>query len=232
MISTTVRSRGGARGIALIFVILVAEARLARADDQPPGPPPGALAPGSPALASGPPGSAPGSDPVAYPPPPAPGYGPVGYAAPMYASPINGPERITDYDEGQPIPPGYSPVSRRRKGLIIAGACVFGGVYGYTALGASYAQEIILITGSNADVTSLWIPVAGPFLELGETDNAVARFGLIVDGAAQAAGAIMLLYGLTSPKTILLRNDQLSRLPVIRPMVTRNATGLAVMGRF
>lgn len=171
---------------------------------------------------SGPPGAA-----VAVPPPYGP-YGPPVYLPPPSTPTVLGPERITDFDEDQPIPFGYTPISRKRKGLIIAGACLFGATYGYTAFSAAYAQVLIAASGSNDDVGPLFIPVVGPFLELGETDNSAARFVLVVDGLAQSAGALMLLYGLTTPRTILVRNDRLS----ITPMVRRGASGLVLSGAF
>jgi hypothetical protein len=182
----------------------------ARADEPPPMPPP---------PPSGPPGAG------------APPYGPYGpplYVPPPYAPPALGPERITDFDEDQPVPPGYTAISRKRKGLIVGGACLFGATYGYTVLGAAYAEGLIAVSGSSDDVSALFIPVAGPFLELRETDNAAARFFLIADGLAQGAGAFMLLYGITTPRTILVRNDRLS----ITPMAGRGASGLVLSGRF
>jgi hypothetical protein len=206
VISTTLRTRWVVCAVAVIALHTSA----ARADDPPPIPPP--------PPSSGPPGAA-----VAGPP-----YGPPVYPPPPYNPPVYGPAKITDFDDSQPVPYGYTAISRKRKGLIIAGACVFGGVYGYTALSAAYAQEVFAITGSDDDVTSLWIPVAGPFLQLSDTDNAVARFGLVLDGLAQGAGALMLLYGLTTPRTILVRNDQLTVTPMVRP----GATGLVLSGQF
>ncbi|HMG22423.1 MAG TPA: hypothetical protein VK607_13920 [Kofleriaceae bacterium] len=230
MITAPLRSRRGALAAAAVALALAAP-RLAFADDPPPGPPPGypppgAAPPGYPPPTSGPPGAQPTYGAPAYPPAYAPVYPPPGYA------PVSGPEKITDFDEDQPVPFGYTRVSRTRKGMIIGGACLFGAVYGYTAFGALYAQALFAGTGSNNDASALFIPVAGPFLELGETDSSIARFGLLVDGAAQAAGALMLLYGLTTPRTILVRNDRLSRIPVIRPLVRHDATGLVVEGRF
>ena len=47
-------------------------------------------------------------------------------------------------------------------------------------------------------------------------------------GGGQTAGAIMLIYGLTSTRTLLVRNDQLS----IAPMQVNGGTGMMVSGRF
>ncbi len=202
---------------------------LARAEDQapPPGPPPPYQVP--------PPGSGPpvygpqpsGPQPSGPPPYAPPGYGPPGYGPQPYAAPSDAPEEM-DFDETKPIPPGYTKVSRARKGLIIGGACTLGGVYLFTTLVAAAAADINKADGSNANVTPLYLPVFGPFLELGQTDSSIARFYLTLSGLGQTAGAIMLIYGLASPKTLLVRNDQLT----FAPMIGNGASGLSVMGRF
>lgn len=53
-----------------------------------------------------------------------------------------------------------------------------------------------------------------------------------VNGAGQLAGLIMLMNGLTSPRTILVRNDLggVRALPV--PYVTRQAAGLGLVASF
>lgn len=103
------------------------------------------------------------------------------------------------------IPMGYHKVERSRKGLVIAGAATFGGLYGITLLGA-------LSGPSNG--YSLAIPVIGPFTLI-ETSSggswsglyAIANAFLVLDGLGQAAGVIMFAAGLSSKKTVLVRND-------------------------
>ena len=56
----------------------------------------------------------------------------------------------------------------------------------------------------------------------------MAKFWLTAMGGGQTAGAIMLIYGLTSTRTLLVRNDQLS----IAPMQVNGGTGMMVSGRF
>lgn len=226
MIKTILRSPWAALAIA----VLLQAPRMARADNQepPPGPPPGYPPP----YQVPPPASAPpAGGPQAYGPP---GYGPQGYnpqpyGPPQgYGPPAYGPEEIADPDDTRPVPYGYTRVSRRRKGLIIGGAITFGVTYIVSTFAAAVAQDINSTDGSNADVSALLLPVAGPFLEIGQTDSSVARFYLVGLGLGQTAGAIMLIYGLTSPRTLLVRNDQLS----IAPMIGHGASGLTVMGRF
>lgn len=211
-------SRWRAPGIALIGLVLGLVPGVAGADDQapppyPPGPPP------YPPPYQPPPGAA-----------PPPGYGPPGYA-PQSAAPVYGPEEITDFDDSAPTPYGYTRVQRTRKGLIIGGAVTLGATYLATAFIGAVADDFNKAEGSNVDIAPLYIPVAGPFLEIGETDSAVARFYLAVSGLGQTAGAIMLLYGLSSSRTVLVRNDQLI-VTSLAPMIAPGASGLSVVGRF
>ena len=206
-----------ARALAMIALACSLAPGLAGADDQAPPPP----YPSGPAPA-----------PPPYPPPP-PG-GPPGYAPTYSAQPpgvADGPVEITDFDDSAPVPYGYTRVTRTRKGLIIGGAVTLGATYLATAFIGAVAADFIKAEGSNTDVSPLYVPIAGPFLELGQTDSAVARFYLTVSGLGQSAGALMLLYGLASSRTVLVRNDQLI-VTSIGPLIAPGATGLSVVGRF
>jgi hypothetical protein len=204
---------------ALATAIVLLAPGLAGADDPPPPPYPPAPAPYAPAPSGG------------APPAGAPGYGPPGYGPQPYRAPIYAPEEITDVDDSTPVPYGYTKVSRTRKGLIIAGAVTLGATYLATSFVAAGVDTVNKAEGSNTDVTPAYVPVVGPFLEIGQTDSSIARFFLTVSGVGQTAGAIMLVYGLTSPRTVLVRNDQLS-VTSIAPLVAPGASGLSVVGRF
>ena len=170
--------------------------------------------------------------PPTYQPAPAPpGYAPPGYAVPAPGVPVYGPEEITDFDDSAPVPYGYTRVSRTRKGLIIGGAVTLGATYLATAFIGAVAADFLKAEGSNTSVAPVFLPVAGPFLEIGQTDSAIARFYLAVSGLGQTAGAIMLLYGITSSRTVLVRNDQLI-VTSVAPLIAPGAAGLAVVGRF
>ena len=174
-----------------------------------------------------------------YPPPPAMGPPPV-YVAPLsqqtqstyvpQSVALSGPEEITDVDEGRPAPAGYTAVLRARKGLIIGGGVTFGVSYGICLLTAAIGEDIAGDGGTN-EVASLWIPVAGPFLQMANTDSATARVFLAGLGAAQVAGAIMLYYGLTTKKRVFVRNDLVGSM-MVAPMAGDGTAGLALAGRF
>lgn len=77
---------------------------------------------------------------------------------------------------------------------------------------------------------------------MAQTDSATGNFFLAIDGAGQCLGLGLFIYGLASPKTILLRNDlagnsakhETTNEPKARvvPMTGQGTTGLAVMGTF
>jgi len=212
-------SRWRAPGIALIGLVLGLVPGVAGADDQapppyPPGPPPYPPPPYQPAPGAAPP----------------PGYGPPGYAS-QSAAPVYAPQEITDFDDSAPTPYGYTRVERTRKGLIIGGAVTLGATYLATTFIGAVAAEFDKAEGRDTNIAPVFLPVAGPFLEIGETDSPFARFCLAVSGAGQVAGAVMLLYGLSSSRTVLVRNDQLI-VTSLAPMIAPGASGLSVVGRF
>jgi hypothetical protein len=142
---------------------------------------------------------------------------------------LSGPEKL-DYEPGEPVPPGYTPVQRTRKGPIIAGASVFGSLYLLSAFAASVDAD----SSRDHDLAPLFIPVAGPFITIVNTNNATGTFFLVIDGLGQSAGLALLIYGLTSPKTVLLRNDFTASKPSVRvtPMMTASTTGVGLTGTF
>jgi hypothetical protein len=185
-------------------------------------PPPGALPPGHypPPPEYGPP---PGYGPEQGPPPGyAPEYGPAPYAPGGYApyppppgyyaypAPPEQPPDELPYEEGDPVPDGYQPVSRMRKGLVIAGSVVFGTTY---LISVVTAAQVADVEGDAEEVWPLFVPIAGPFIAMGTTDawggadDGSSGLGavLLLDGLAQVAGAAMFIGGVASTKTVLKR---------------------------
>jgi hypothetical protein len=171
--------------------------------------------------------------PPGYPPPP------PGYVAPLsqqtqpsyvpQSVALSGPERIVDLDESRPPPPGYTSVLVTRKGPLIGGAVTFGVSYGISALTAAVGEDS-KGDGDN-EVAALWIPVAGPFLQIFDTESATAKVFLVGLGGAQLAGAIMLYTGLTTKRRIFVRNDLIGS-ATVAPMVGNGASGMVLTGRF
>ncbi len=151
---------------------------------------------------------------------------------------LSGPEEIDDV-EGRRAPAGYTPVKRTRKGMLIGGGVTLGVSYGYAVLfaaagsdEASYNSYDGSPTSSKNQFGALWIPVAGPFIQIADTDSSIGRLALAGLGTAQVIGAVMLYYGMTTKKTVYVRNDLLGSM-TIAPMVGANGgNGMAVAGRF
>jgi hypothetical protein len=200
---------------------LAAGSGAAWADDAPPPPPQAA------------PGAAIGVAPVMVPLYPAPLSQTTQTTFVPQSVALSGPEEITDDTDGRPAPAGYTAVKRKRKGLLIAGPVLLGTVYLYTSLAAAIGTDIDNSNGSStSNIAPLFVPVVGPFIEMGETSSASLKYLLAIDGAAQVAGAVMLYYGLTTTKTVFVRNDLLYGVTVTPMVGVNNTTGLSLSGRF
>ena len=170
-------------------------------------------------------------------PPPQPAVQPV-YTAPLSQTTqttyvpqsvaMSGPEEITDFDFERPVPMGYTMVHRPRKGMLIGGSVTFGVSYGISVLSAAIGEDIS--SGEN-EAAALWIPVAGPFLQMANTNSATLRVFLVGLGAAQTTGAILLYYGLTTKKRVLVRNDIVGSM-MFTPTAGDGTAGMMLSGRF
>jgi hypothetical protein len=176
-------------------------------------------------------------------PPPASANAPNGeYVAPMQQQTqqvympqsvaLSGPRIIRDYEDGDQIPPGYHAESRIRTGLVVGGAVTFGVLYLLSVLvGAAISDTNKAFNNSKDNGDFLFVPVAGPFLQMTKTDSSSGNVTLAIDGIAQAAGATMFIVGITSPKTILVRND-LAEVHVMPMKMGTNGGGLGLVGTF
>jgi hypothetical protein len=68
--------------------------------------------------------------------------------------------------------------------------------------------------------------------QIANTSSATAKVFLVGLGGAQLAGAVMLYYGLTTTKTVFVRNDLVGSLKVGPLIGEHNTTGMVVSGRF
>ena len=182
-------------------------------------------------------------------PPPASAHAPNGeYVAPLQQQTqqvympqsvaLSGPRIIKDYEDGEPIPPGYHAETRIRSGLVVGGAVTFGCLYllsvlvGAAISDANKSRSAYGGSSSSSDNGDfLFVPVAGPFLQMTKTESSSGNVTLAIDGIAQAAGATMLIVGLTSPKTVLVRND-LGSVQVLPMKMGQDGGGLGLVGTF
>ena len=118
------------------------------------------------------------------------------------------------YKEGEPPPEGYYLAKQSRRGLTIAGIAVFGGAYALSVIGA---LSVLTDSNSNGGYEPLFIPIVGPFITMGTADDTeLDDMGtlLLLDGAAQTAGAVMFIIGMVSgEKRVYKRNDTSHALP-------------------
>ena len=186
----------------------------------------------------GPPPPAPGQYPPqpGYPPPP--GYGPppdpYNYGVPP-GTPYYG--DLDDWEEGDPIPPGYRPDTRIRKGLVIGGAATMGGLWlisvvvGALAVSIEEADDAVQSPGEINTVTPedwypMFAPVVGPFITIATVDAAGGGLAfLLIDGIGQAGGLAMLIAGLAAQETYL-RPAPYGYGIQITPVVSPGFTGL------
>jgi hypothetical protein len=152
---------------------------------------------------------------------------------PAYAVPA-GPAEIEDWEEGEPIPPGYVPESRVRKGLVIAGAITLGVKWLIdipVALILVAAEEVV--EGESTRYWPLFIPAVGPFITMGTaTNEATAAYVLLaIDGVIQTGGLAMLIVGLAAQETVLVRQSKGFDLKVA-PVVGHDFQGIGLTGTF
>jgi hypothetical protein len=211
-------------GIFVIGAVVSSSFASAHAQDSAPGPQP------APEVAAPAPAQPP---PPGYPQyPPGTPYQQVPGPQPTYVpqGPIAWPRYIKDWEEGQPVPYGYHPETRARKGLVITGSVLFGVLYLLSTLVAAGNDS----SYDGNRYSALWIPVAGPFVQMASSNNGSGDDeAFLLDGVAQAAGVTMLVLGLAFPRTILVRNDLTSISFVPTPMkVGHDGGGLGLVGRF
>lgn len=131
--------------------------------------------------------------------------------------------------------------------MIIGGAVITGVMWGFTALGAAVyhaadtaVDNVGTSIGARSDVTNvtpLYIPVVGPFIQVVTTGGGGLGKGLlVVDGLIQAGGAFMLIYGIAVPREYLARGEEKaaknkSTFMVLPTLTSRQAT-VGVVGTF
>lgn len=111
---------------------------------------------------------------------------------------------------------------------------------GLTMFGASYLPSLVVAASSDrAGDTALYIPVVGPWIDLGQRDSrcpgsrcvgdAANKVLLVVDGVFQGLGALQVLGGFVFPTTRTV--TQLAGVRVL-PTVGSSQVGLTAVGSF
>ena len=165
------------------------------------------MPPGMPNAPAGAPPGWPG-----YAPYGAPAYGQPGpyYPQPYYyyPPPVNVlPPATLPYEEGEAVPMGYAVKTRPVRSMVIAGSVTFGATYLVSLLTAS--TVLAADSSSGEELAPLFAPIVGPFITIGTTKaEGAGTLWLVLDGLAQTAGAVMLIYGLVAEEKYLQRGPQ------------------------
>lgn len=169
-------------------------------------------------------------------PPPLPPPTTQAQPAPYYQQPYYQPQpqpyapaRIDDWHEGEPMPAGYHAVKRVRTGLVTGGAITFGVSYFISILIAAIGQDL---SGASNPFWPQFIPVVGPFIQMGVTPLATVAVYCTFLGLAQAGGLAMFIAGLAAPRTYLVRDAYTKNNLQFTPFVTPTSSGFALSGRF
>jgi hypothetical protein len=142
------------------------------------------------------------------------------------------PRLIKDWQDGDPIPEGYIKTTRLRTGLIGGGAGLFGGLYLVSVLSGAILYDYNRRTGQSQDHWPLFVPVIGPFIDIG-TGRSMTAYGavtLVIDGLGQAGGVAMIIAGVAAPKTVLVRVAGVEVMPM--PIVAKDVRGFGFAGTF
>jgi hypothetical protein len=126
--------------------------------------------------------------------------------------------------------PAVRPVLRPSKALIAGGGALFATLYLASSLAASDGYDTP--DGSSNPRWSLWIPGAGPFIMLGQANSAIADVFLVLDGLGQLGGLTALVYGIATPKTVLVPADTSTAKAHVVPLLGGGMSGAALVGSF
>jgi len=149
--------------------------------------------------------------------------------APLRATDVD-PAEIEDWPPNQPPPTGYRWGSRARTPIVQSGLALWA---------IAYVPSFFIGMIGNGNLAqsatpSAWlmVPIAGPFILLGDATGSTAKALLITDGAFQAVGAGLITLGLLWQVPILVREQKAAS--AVRPrLVLRGAhVELGVEGRF
>jgi hypothetical protein len=147
---------------------------------------------------------------------------------------MSGPATLKDWHPGDPVPDGYHTAEKPRTGLIVGGAVTFGVLYLVSVMGAAIIHDANNNSygGNHDNADALFVPGIGPFLQMGKTTTATGNVVNVIDGVAQCGGLAMLYIGLTSPRTVAVRNDLGMPRLLPTPYIARDGGGLGLVGHF
>ncbi|MDC3953692.1 hypothetical protein [Polyangium jinanense] len=199
--------------VAAASLALVVASSVAGAEGAPSQPQPGS-APPDPRY------PAPYPYPYPYPPPP------YGYRLPS----VDPQPEIIEYEEGKPIPLGYTRVHRNRRKLVIAGTVLLATAYGISLMGATTS-----VLSGDERFAMMYIPVAGPFLTIGAAKRDLPsglKTVFLLDGLTQVVGTALLVTGIAWKEDFLQRDDTIKPKEALVPELLIGPGSAGVRLRF
>jgi hypothetical protein len=127
----------------------------------------------------------------------------------------------------EPVSPGYARTTHSRKGLVIAGAVLFGSLYAVNLTGVAGNA----VFGRARQENWLALPGVGPLVVMAQTTNAPGNLLLAADALVQLSAIAMFVYGLAAQVPAIARDEGAPSLAVM-PMLGGGRAGVGVVGRF
>ncbi len=162
---------------------------------------------------------------------PAPAYYPVPYYVPVAEPP--------PWQPGEPAPPGYYVQKKPNWKLVRRGAGMLIGFWAISVLAAAAlnkAEEPAAEDGDDiekGDWSTLYWPVAGPFLTMKNTSTDEAGWALLlVDGVLQSVGAVFVIVGFADQREQLKRSETGQGRITVAPLVGRHLRGIGLSASF
>lgn len=134
------------------------------------------------------------------------------------------PEKVR-YTPGGPIPPYYEHRLMIRKGAVITGISIFGGVY----------LTSTLVGVVDPSTYPMLIPIAGPWITIVNNQGSIAPpavWFLAMNGIAQATGLGLFIWGMTDKQDFLVKKPFGFASLHVSPVLMPQFAGGTVTGRF
>ncbi|HMR10113.1 MAG TPA: hypothetical protein PKA88_30260 [Polyangiaceae bacterium] len=162
---------------------------------------------------------------------PAPAYYPVPNYVPVSEPP--------PWQPGDPAPPGFYVQKKPNWKLVRRGAGMLVGFWAVSVIAAAAlnkAEEPAEEDGDDiekGDWSTLYWPVAGPFLTMKNTSTDEAGWALLLlDGVLQSVGAILVVAGFSDQQEHLKRSASGTRRITVAPLVGQHLRGIGLSATF
>jgi len=140
---------------------------------------------------------------------------------------------ITDWNPAAPAPAGFHTETRVRSRELGVSLGVLVPTYFVSALAAAVTADSN--PGRANPAAALWVPGVGPFIQMATTTSSTGNLFLAIDGAAQTAAIVGVIYALASPRTVLAPGEATAKTKLTvrpAPLLGSNLRGAGLVGSF